>query len=50
VLVDNAPTRRFYETLGGRTGAKRTLENSHGDLPEIAYVWDDLKRFAGVAG
>ncbi len=49
VLVANAPTRRFYETLGGRTGAARTLESKHGDLPEIAYVWDDLKRF-GAGG
>jgi len=49
VLVNNAPTRRFYEALGGRPAAARTLENSHGDLPEIAYVWDDLRRFA-IAG
>ena len=49
VLIANAPTRRFYEVLGGRAGAERTRERDHGDLHEIAYVWDDLKRF-GAAG
>jgi len=46
VLIDNHGTRRFYETLGGRTGASRIVAGSHGDLHEIAYVWDDLSQFA----
>jgi ribosomal protein S18 acetylase RimI-like enzyme len=46
VLASNAPTRRFYEALGGRIGAERILVHDHGDLSEIAYVWDDLTRFA----
>jgi len=48
VLVDNYGTRRFYEALGGRVGAERILPHRHGDLNEIAYVWDDLAQF--VAG
>jgi GNAT superfamily N-acetyltransferase len=46
VLVNNAPTRRFYEALGGRPGPTRIIERSHGELNEIAYRWDDLSRFA----
>jgi GNAT superfamily N-acetyltransferase len=48
VLVGNAPTRRFYEALGGRIGPARVRQNDHGDLNEIAYVWDDLARFAAT--
>lgn len=45
VLAVNAPTRGFYEALGGRVGAERILEGAHGDLDEISYVWDDLTRY-----
>ena len=48
VLVENHGTRRFYEALGGRVGAERVLPHRHGDLDEIAYVWDDLARFAAA--
>jgi len=48
VLVENHGTRRFYEALGGRVGSERILPHRHGDLDEIAYVWDDLERFAAV--
>ena len=48
VLVENHGTRRFYEALGGRVGSERVLPHRHGDLDEIAYVWDDLGRFAAV--
>ena len=44
VLVDNHGTRRFYETLGGRTGVMRESDDSHVRMREIAYVWDDLTR------
>jgi ribosomal protein S18 acetylase RimI-like enzyme len=49
VLTSNAPTRRFYEALGGRIGAERILEGAHGDLEEIAYVWDDVTRFTACS-
>jgi ribosomal protein S18 acetylase RimI-like enzyme len=48
VLVANAPTRRFYEALGGRIGPERIRQNDLGDLNEIAYLWDDLARFAAT--
>jgi GNAT superfamily N-acetyltransferase len=46
VLVDNAGTRRFYEALGGQPGPTRIVNGSHGELHEVAYVWDDIARFA----
>ena len=49
VLLDNQNTRRFYETMGGRTGTTRIEPGNHGDLHEIAYVWDDLARFASAS-
>jgi ribosomal protein S18 acetylase RimI-like enzyme len=46
VLADNHGTRRFYETLGGRMGATRESDDSHVQMREIAYVWDDLTEFS----
>ena len=46
VLVDNHGTRRFYEALGGRPGATRVIARDDADLHEIAYMWNDLSRFA----
>jgi L-amino acid N-acyltransferase YncA len=48
VIAGNEPTRRFYEALGGRAGGTRIVEGSHGEMHEVAYVWDDLARFAGA--
>ena len=48
VLAGNEPTRRFYEALGGRSGGTRVVEGSHGEMHEVAYVWDDLTRFAAA--
>jgi L-amino acid N-acyltransferase YncA len=45
VLAGNQATRRFYEALGGRAGGTRVVEGSHGEMHEVAYVWDDLARF-----
>jgi GNAT superfamily N-acetyltransferase len=44
VLIDNHGTRRFYEAMGGRTGAERELGPPIA-MREIAYVWDDLAAF-----
>ena len=44
VLARNEPARRFYEAMGGRTGASRV---DH-ELDEISYIWDDLGAFALV--
>jgi len=46
VLVDNHGTRRFYDVLGGRAGATRSISGKCGDLCEIAYTWENLARFA----
>lgn len=45
VLSRNAPARRFYEAMGGRSGETRI--DRHGDhvLDEVAYRWDDLSPF-----
>jgi ribosomal protein S18 acetylase RimI-like enzyme len=42
VLTGNAPARRFYEAMGGRTGETRIERRDEAVLDEIAYVWDDL--------
>ena len=47
VLIDNHGTRRFYEAMGGRTGAERELGPPIA-MREIAYVWDDLAAFGTV--
>jgi hypothetical protein len=41
-LTGNAPARRFYEAMGGRTGETRIERRDEAVLDEIAYVWDDL--------
>ena len=46
VLTENAPARRFYEAMGGRTGETRVERRGELVLDEIAYLWDDL---AGMA-
>lgn len=48
VLADNHGTRRFYDMLGGRAGETRILSGEYGDLHEIAYVWENLARFAAA--
>jgi ribosomal protein S18 acetylase RimI-like enzyme len=42
VLTGNAPARRFYKAMGGRTGETRIERRDEAVLDEIAYVWDDL--------
>jgi ribosomal protein S18 acetylase RimI-like enzyme len=42
VLTENAPARRFYEAMGGRTGEARVERRGELVLDEIAYLWDDL--------
>jgi ribosomal protein S18 acetylase RimI-like enzyme len=43
VLDTNAPARRFYEAMGGRTGATKIDRRKDATLHEIAYVWDDIR-------
>jgi ribosomal protein S18 acetylase RimI-like enzyme len=42
VLDSNAAARRFYEAMGGRTGATKVDRRNDATLHEIAYVWDDI--------
>lgn len=45
VLTANAPARRFYEAMGGRTGNTRIERRGDVVLDEIAYLWDDLTAY-----
>lgn len=49
VLRENAPSRRFYERMGGRyvRDEARELEGLH--ITETGYGWDDISRLAGSA-
>ncbi len=42
VLKDNAPARRFYETLGGQYLREKPIEIGNQTLIEVAYGWPDL--------
>jgi len=47
VLSANAPARRFYESIGGRTVHQRIDESEGWACDETAYLWDD---FPGALG
>jgi hypothetical protein len=40
VLEDNAPARRFYESLGGQLARRRSIEIGGAVLPEVAYGYN----------
>ena len=39
VLVDNLPSRRFYESMGGVLIERKMIPIGSVDLPEVAYGW-----------
>jgi len=41
VLEDNAPARRFYESMGGEQVGRRTITFGGADLTEMSYGWKD---------
>ena len=41
VLEDNAPARRFYESMGGEPDGCRTITFGGADLTELSYGWKD---------
>ncbi|MBK9123117.1 MAG: GNAT family N-acetyltransferase [Chloroflexi bacterium] len=43
VLRENAPARRFYESLGGVAVSERVEEMDGAALVEVAYGYDDLQ-------
>lgn len=51
VLRENAPSRRFYERMGGRFLPDRdTVREIEGaTVTESAYAWDDLRALAAKA-
>jgi ribosomal protein S18 acetylase RimI-like enzyme len=40
VLSNNAPARRFYEAMGGRSGEIRVDRRGEFSFDDIAYIWD----------
>ncbi len=42
VLADN-PSRKFYESLGGKVIRSRAITIGSSDIEELNYGWDDLK-------
>ncbi|MXY43584.1 MAG: GNAT family N-acetyltransferase [Dehalococcoidia bacterium] len=45
VLEDN-PSRRFYESLGGIEFTRQTIAIGSRDVVEVAYGWDDISPLA----
>ncbi len=49
VLRDNAPSRRFYESLGGRPAGEKSSRFGSQDLPHAGYGWPEISTLQGVA-
>lgn len=47
VFADNAPARRFYESLGGVLIGEDSFEIRGVELSEVAYGWRDLSKLTG---
>ncbi|HEY43344.1 MAG TPA: GNAT family N-acetyltransferase [Anaerolineae bacterium] len=47
VLKENL-SRGFYEKLGGRMVAEREIEIGGVLLPEVGYVWEDIRKLSDV--
>ena len=47
VLEDN-PSRRFYESLGGIEFTRQTIAIGGRDVVEVAYGWDDISPLAST--
>jgi hypothetical protein len=44
VLARN-PSRKFYEALGGKVIAEKEIERDGESFVEVAYGWNDLRKF-----
>jgi ribosomal protein S18 acetylase RimI-like enzyme len=42
VFKENAPARRFYESLGGRLAGEKLYSPGAFTISEVSYAWDDL--------
>ncbi len=42
-LAANAPARRFYEAIGGRSAGERLFDEDGIMLPELVYEWADVR-------
>lgn len=49
VLRDNAPSRRFYESLGGVPAGEKSERFGRQDLPHVGYGWPEISALQGVA-
>ncbi len=43
-IVEDAPTRGFYDSLGGKVAFSRLVYMSSQEIREVAYVFDDITR------
>lgn len=46
VLENNAPARRFYERLGGTLLSTGFFKFEGFELPDVTYVWEDIRQLA----
>ncbi len=49
VLKDNAPSRRFYESMGGQFVDEKEFELGGATLSEVGYGWDDINMLAKLS-
>ena len=47
-LAENAPTRLFYEALGGQYVRQQDITIGGASLVEVAYGWKDISSLAGM--
>jgi GNAT superfamily N-acetyltransferase len=48
-LAANAPTRRFYESIGGQVVIERLFDEEGVLLPEVVYGWPDIGMLVAMA-
>jgi ribosomal protein S18 acetylase RimI-like enzyme len=48
VLKDNAPSRAFYESLGGQLLKEQQFELGGATLTEVGYGWPDVTMLCGM--
>jgi ribosomal protein S18 acetylase RimI-like enzyme len=47
-LAENAPARRFYESLGGRLVDERLFDEEGVMLPEVVYGWANINALVAI--
>lgn len=49
-VLENNPTRGFYEHLGGQPAGRQYTKIGDSDYPEVAYGWRDLANYSASSG